>query len=630
MDQVAQDLARRFERLVLIHRISRELNAAVDAGALLPRVLESALKAVDAEAGSVWLLRGDKIVCEHSSGGAGERLLGLELPRGAGIVGSVAERGQLEVIYDAAQDPRFVKQVDEATGFQTRSMITVPMAARGEPLGALQVLNKRGDGKFTLSDVELIREIAMDAAAAVKNAMLLQSERRVRELRTLLRMSREITSTLDLDRILATAANILSGTVPFDRCALALERGGDAVLAAVSGKEKVVPEDPELAPLRTLLSWARGFNETIYSPWPDALEGDPKKVERLKAHAGATGMSSVLVVPLKDDQGRLGLLTMEAKREDFLDEGQRELVETFANQVAVALRNADLYRQTPLVGFLARRGGGGALGASPAHRRRLLAAGVVAGGLALLSLLRWPGGLGGDAVVHPARRHFLRAEVQVLVEHVDVHEGEAVRKGQVLGALRNADLLVTVAEAEARARGAQGELAQAAASADAGRLRFAEANLAHLEAARDRVRRLLEDCTLRAPADGFVLTHRPNEKEGKLTVPGEAILEIGEAGRWIVETRIDQRDVASVRAGDTLVFGTPAVPGRTFEGRIVALSAAGQHDRDAGTTSYAASAEVADPEGLLRGGMQGRGRVRGAGRSIGHEAWLWLRRALGI
>ena len=198
----------------------------------------------------------------------------------------------------------------------------------------------------------------------LRTAQLLRTESRAKELRALLRMSREITSALDLDRLLLTAANILSGIVAFDRCCIAMERDGALRVAAVSGKEKPDLEDPGVKAVGELLGWLRGFEATVYSPSPDALEEtDPEKAKRFRAHAEATKMQSMLVIPLKDESGFIGLLSMEAAGEDFVEEGQQELVEIYANLVAVSLRNAELYRQTPLSAILGGGRGGGAASA---------------------------------------------------------------------------------------------------------------------------------------------------------------------------------------------------------------------------------------------------------------------------
>lgn len=84
-----------------------------------------------------------------------------------GIAGWVARNGEPLLIPDVSQDPRFESSFDRQTGFQTRSMVCVPLVALGEVRGVLQLINKI-DGAFTENDLALIR-----ITAAVGGMLLL-------------------------------------------------------------------------------------------------------------------------------------------------------------------------------------------------------------------------------------------------------------------------------------------------------------------------------------------------------------------------------------------------------------------------------------------------------------------------
>jgi GAF domain-containing protein len=633
----AEELVRRLQRLELIHAVSRELNNSLDAESLIPKVLSLTLGAVQAEAGSLWLLHGDKIVCEHAVGGAGESIVGLELPRGAGIVGSVAEKRAPEVVLDASQDPRFVKQVDEATGFVTRSVITVPLLNRGICLGSLQILNKKGEGgRFTREDAELLREIAMDAAAAVRNSQLARTERQAREMRALLRMSREITSTLDLDRLLTTAVNILSGIVKFDRCSLALDRKGALEVVAVSGKETVDRADPGVKALADLAGWLRNLGATVYSPGPETFrEEAPEKADRFARHAEATGMKGVLAVPLKDDSGFIGMLTMEAAAEDFLEDGQQELVETYANQVAVALRNADLYRQTPLVGMFQRRGGsslGGAAGGGLWANRKFRRAAVAAGVALVLCLIPVPRSASGEAEVLPARRVHLRTEASLVVERIDVEEGQEVQEGQRLGLLRTEELEARKSELDGALRTARAEAVRFDAAGRPADARAARDREAFVRAQLESTERRLAACNLVSPVRGFVLTRRPRDLVGSVAEAGRTVLEVAEAGRWVVEIKVPQDQIPPVAPGQPASFSTAAIPGAGFDGKVLSIGVVAE--TAGGETVFPVVAEVPDVEGRLRSGMHGRGHVRLGTGLLGGRLFggflRWLRWKVGV
>jgi len=94
------------------------------------------------------------------------------MKRGEGIVGAVVESGEPLVINDVSKDPRFYKNVDDDTGFQTRSILCVPLHTVNRLWGAIEVLNKLDGGEFDDDDLALCEAVAGQAAIAIENAML--------------------------------------------------------------------------------------------------------------------------------------------------------------------------------------------------------------------------------------------------------------------------------------------------------------------------------------------------------------------------------------------------------------------------------------------------------------------------
>ncbi|MCB8920636.1 MAG: GAF domain-containing protein [Ardenticatenaceae bacterium] len=95
----------------------------------------------------------------------------VRLRKGQGIAGWVAERGEVVVINDVYADERFYVQVDRQSGFQTRSMICVPLKVEERMIGVLQAINKQ-EGQFSQHDLSLLQAITGPLAAAIENANL--------------------------------------------------------------------------------------------------------------------------------------------------------------------------------------------------------------------------------------------------------------------------------------------------------------------------------------------------------------------------------------------------------------------------------------------------------------------------
>ncbi|MCE5270557.1 GspE/PulE family protein [bacterium] len=99
-----------------------------------------------------------------------ERLRSITLRRGQGIVGKVIESGESYISLDTQNDPNFYSGVDQETGFQTKSMITVPVVS-DRVIGAIQIINKnppQGTGLFTDRDRQLLDEVADYSARIIQ------------------------------------------------------------------------------------------------------------------------------------------------------------------------------------------------------------------------------------------------------------------------------------------------------------------------------------------------------------------------------------------------------------------------------------------------------------------------------
>ena len=107
----------------------------------------------------------------------------LRIPDSVGIVGRVIATGQPQRL-DRADDPATVnRQVDSSIGYQTRTLLCVPLRGRdGELFGAFEVINKR-NGDFSDDDELALIELATHAGVALANTQeresLLQSRRQI-------------------------------------------------------------------------------------------------------------------------------------------------------------------------------------------------------------------------------------------------------------------------------------------------------------------------------------------------------------------------------------------------------------------------------------------------------------------
>lgn len=125
---------------------------------------------LEAEAASLFLVDSDggDLVCRACWGPAD--VTGLRLPAGQGIVWRSIKENRPQLVADTAADPDFAAMVDQATGFITRSVLCAPMSVRDECLGAIELFNRRGAGRFDDDDRRVLQALAASAALALINA----------------------------------------------------------------------------------------------------------------------------------------------------------------------------------------------------------------------------------------------------------------------------------------------------------------------------------------------------------------------------------------------------------------------------------------------------------------------------
>lgn len=164
---------RHAEKLKSLLDVANSLSGMLELDELLRLIVDEAVKVVDADRCSLFLVDRDRgEIWSKIAHGLESRE--IRMPLGAGITGFAAASGQVINIPDAYDDPRFNRSVDASTGYRTRSMLCVPMRhANGEVVGILLALNKNEAlGPFDAFDEELLTALGGLAASAIENAIL--------------------------------------------------------------------------------------------------------------------------------------------------------------------------------------------------------------------------------------------------------------------------------------------------------------------------------------------------------------------------------------------------------------------------------------------------------------------------
>lgn len=154
------------------------INSSLDPNEIRRTAVSVATECVGADAASLLLI--DKytgeLCFEVVTGAKSHFLERRRMKPGEGIAGWVARKGGAVIVDDVKNDKRFNPIFDEESGYDTRTMIVVPVYYKSTMLGVLQAINKL-DGKFNQDDLEMLETVANLVGTAIENALLFQEQR---------------------------------------------------------------------------------------------------------------------------------------------------------------------------------------------------------------------------------------------------------------------------------------------------------------------------------------------------------------------------------------------------------------------------------------------------------------------
>jgi GAF domain-containing protein len=136
---------------------------------LLEAIVRTAAGVFDAAASSIALTTDDGSTRYVAAWGAGaDEIVGVVLPAGTGVVGSVIADAKAEAIEACRSDGRFAAAVARRTGYVPHTMLLVPLLADGRAIGALTVLDRRDARPYSVADIPAAALFADLSIAALR------------------------------------------------------------------------------------------------------------------------------------------------------------------------------------------------------------------------------------------------------------------------------------------------------------------------------------------------------------------------------------------------------------------------------------------------------------------------------
>jgi len=150
------------------------VNSSLNLSEVLTLIMRHANEVTNSVASTLMLLDDEtmELVFSVPTGPKADQLTDIRIPFGKGIAGWVAEHEEPLLVSDVKKDPRFYQIIDKISGFETKSILCVPIKSKTKLIGVLEVINKTDGSSFTMQDRFLLSIFAHQAAMAIENARL--------------------------------------------------------------------------------------------------------------------------------------------------------------------------------------------------------------------------------------------------------------------------------------------------------------------------------------------------------------------------------------------------------------------------------------------------------------------------
>ncbi len=324
--------ARRAKRLELLNEAARALNTEHHPDKLLDKILKLSHEALGLNNVAVLVFDAEHKCLVVRKALHREGIEGLEIPVDKGVTGEVFRTGQAELVADVSADPRYI-----AGGLEgTRAEMVAPLNLNGDIIG---VLDAEGDNIASFGELalEAFTTFAAQVASALRTADLMaELEKRAFRLKQITRTGRALNTILNADEILDEILDAAAAALDLESVAVLLldNDRGDLVIHAARGYG-----DAE----GMRIPIGEGITGSV------AISGEPLLVGNVSSDdrylPGVDGGATEMAAPLRVHGELLGVLDTESSDPNAFTKADLELFQAFADQAAVALNNARMFRR---------------------------------------------------------------------------------------------------------------------------------------------------------------------------------------------------------------------------------------------------------------------------------------------
>lgn len=331
------------EDMELLYEVGRWLSSSLEPHKVLSQVAGRCVQVFEADACLVHLVEGDLLNLrasyfrdEAAYSEAERQLWAAPHCVGEGLTGWVVMTG--ESVLSAKVDPAQFALVDDAEYVQPHDWLLVPLRAQDRVLGALTLIVRRKQRRFSERDLALAQEVANQAAAALENARLYeQASQRLEQVSLIQAVALDGAAGRPLDGIIADATQHLGRLWDSRHLGFLFpdETGALHAHASYVGLSPEARRTLRFRPGQGLAGWVFQTGKPIVVP--DVRE-DARYVPTSPETRSAMG------APLLAGDCVIGVINAESTRVNAFSADDIQLLAALAGQLAIILDDAQAHR----------------------------------------------------------------------------------------------------------------------------------------------------------------------------------------------------------------------------------------------------------------------------------------------
>lgn len=340
--QLERRVEERTRELSTLLRVSNNITTTLELEPLLGLILDQLREVVEYRLASISSIEGDELVLLKQRGSTSPMVNEREYLSDHPNTLKMLEAGKPSIVPDLNADTylagrvrgNIVQRGKEAVYVGSNSWMSIPLIAREKPVGVL-VLTHSEVNYYTSARADLAMAFANYAAIAIVNAHSFATEqRRAEQFRVINEVGQHITSLMAVDELLLQTQRLIRENFGYYYISIGL----------VEGEELIVKTDCPCDRPRLkigeegIMGWVAARGKILLAP--DTTQ-DPRYISTISS----TRTLSEVALPIKWNDQIIGVLNVESDRIDAFDVNDITVLESLANQLAVAIENARLYEQ---------------------------------------------------------------------------------------------------------------------------------------------------------------------------------------------------------------------------------------------------------------------------------------------